>query len=96
MGETALHKAASTGSDACVEALLDQGARVDVPNNKGMTALLLVRKKRSRGVHECLLGLCEPWGRASLACCFTGCCRGIWGLRRSADSARRQSGREGQ
>jgi ankyrin repeat protein len=41
-GCTALHKAANNGMINCVELLLDEGAKLDITDNEGIPALLVV------------------------------------------------------
>jgi len=53
-GQTALHIAVRKKNIACASLLLDRGARVNVPDNKGMTALHLAATKNQRDMVELL------------------------------------------
>jgi ankyrin repeat protein len=47
-GNTALHRAASSGFDPIVQLLADRGAKVDIKNKQGQTPLMMTRLRRGR------------------------------------------------
>ncbi|KAJ7343098.1 hypothetical protein OS493_040524, partial [Desmophyllum pertusum] len=66
---TALHHAARNGHLRCLKVLIDAGARVDIRNKEGKTAMQIAFEKEEydcgkylRTVEEYVMGMCMVWG----------------------------------